>query len=429
MHELEFRLKMVFRRIVLNIKHSSNATLKAWCYQCESILAQRSRRLQQLFTFYHRVYGSQGLKLLIRSYHRQLPQFKGKNLVLSAVGAMGLTVNGSCSGFDWTKERLSLLNFESCQGDIEFINTLGQNKLCDLCKDNKMRYCYCLVGNKKCNISNVSNGYKTARGNCRRLSHIDKDAEDAVVMGSAVIQNAEDQPWEPYMSKDQFSIWKREERSSMYSYKVYARFNDISAADLMHVQVDLDYRKEWDDTAVALHMIEEDPLPGANSHLIYWEMQWPRLFSNRDYVYCRRFVCDDKRKVMMVANRGTTHPNYPQYDNKVRVTDYWSFMVIKPFRSFQEPGVHYVLTYYDDPGLPIPQSVKSWVTQKQMPDVLRNMYHATKNYSYRKALTMQDIFQSFTSINDEYKANESRDNWLKKILKQRRNASLKGKEK
>lgn len=405
----------------MHIKHSSNATLKSWCYQCESILAQRSRRLQQLFTFYHRVYGSHGLKLLIRSYHRQLPQFNGTNLVLSAVGVVGsLTANGS-SGFDWNKERLSLNNFDSCHRDVEFINSIQRNNntLCDLCKGNKMKYCYCLVGNKKCA---ASNGQKSIK-NCQNPLDYEKEGVDgAAVKGNAMIENAMENNWEPYFSKDDFFIWKREEHPSMYSYKVYVQFNDISAADLLHVQVDLDYRKKWDKTAVALHYIEEDPLPGTNSHLIYWEMQWPKLFSNRDYVYCRRYICDDKRKVMMVANRGVRHPKYPQANGKVRVTDYWSYMVIKPFRSFQEPGVHYVLTYYDDPGLPIPQSIKSWVTQKQMPDVLSNMYFATKNYSYKKALTMKNVFSSFSKLNDEYAANKCRENWLKKLWR------LRGKE-
>lgn len=413
---------MIFKRMLMNIKHSSNATLKAWCYQCESILAQRSRRLQQLFTFYHRVYGSHGLKLLIRSYHRQLPQFKGTNLVLSAVGVVGcLTGNGGGSGFDWNTERLSLANFEVCHYDVEFINSIqrNNNKLCDLCKAYKMKYCYCLVGNKKCAASNG----QTSQKNCNARVNYEREGVDgAAVKGSAMIENAMEKKWEPYFCKDEFYIWKREEHPSMFSYKVYARFNDISAADLLHVQVDLDYRKQWDDTAVALHYIEEDPVPGTNSHLIYWEMLWPKLFSNRDYVYCRRYICDDKRKVMMVANRGTQHAQYPVLNGKVRVTDYWSFMVIKPFRSFQEPGVDYVLTYYDDPGLPIPQSIKSWVAQKQMPDVLSNMYVATKNYSYEKALTMKDVFSSFSMLNNEYAANKSRDNWLKKLWRRRRRA-------
>lgn len=406
----------------MNIKHSSNATLKSWCYQCESILAQRSRRLQQLFTFYHRVYGPQGLKLLIRSYHRQLPQFKGTNLVLSAVGVVGCLTgnagNGGGTGFDWNTERLSLANFEVCHRDVEFINSIqhNNNKLCDLCKEYKMKYCYCLVGNKK---SPAGNG-KTSTRNCpKRLNYEKEGVNGAAVKGNAMIENAMEKQWEPYFSKDQFYIWKREEHPSMYSYKVYARFNDISAADFFHVQVDLEYRKQWDNTAVALQYIDEDPLPGSNSHLIYWEMLWPKLFNNRDYVYCRRFICDDKRKVMMVANRGTQHPKYPELNGKVRVNDYWSFMVIKPYRSFQEPGVHYVLTYYDDPGLPIPQSIKSWVAQKQMPDVLSNMYHATRNYSYKKALAMKDVFSSYSMLNNEYAGNKSRENWLKKLWRQR----------
>lgn len=411
---------MIFKRMLMHIKHSSNATLQAWCYQCESILAQRSRRLQQLFTFYHRVYGSHGLKQLIRSYHRQLPQFKGTNLVLSAVGVMGCLTsngNGSSSGFDWNTERLSLANFDICQGDVEFINTIHRNKLCDKCKEYNMKYCYCLLGNKK--------GKNNGNRNGSNHLYLDRNGVDgAAGKGSAMIDYVSDRNWEPYFSKDEFQIWRREERTAMYSYKVYASFNDISAADLLHVQVDLDYRKQWDDTAVALHLIEEDPVPGTNSHLIYWEMQWPKIFNNRDYVYCRRFICDDKRKVMMVANRGTTHPQYPQVSGKVRVTDYWSFMVIKPYRNFQEPGVHYILTYYDDPGLPIPQSIKSWVAQKQMPDILQKMYHATKNYSYKKALAMKDVFNSFSMLNNEYAANKSRDSWLQRLWRQRNDENI-----
>lgn len=400
--------------MLMHIKHSSNATLKAWCYQCESILAQRSRRLQQLFTFYHRVYGSQGLKLLITSYHRQLPKFKGTNLVLSAVGVVGcLTSNSGGSGFDWNSERLSLANFDICNHDVEFINTIHHNKLCERCKEYNMKFCYCLVGNKEHKKNNLSHMYLKRSG-----------VDGAADKGSAMIESASEKEWQPYFSKNEFHIWKREERTAMYSYKVYAHFNDISAADLLHVQVDLDYRKQWDDTAVALHLIEEDPMPGTNSHLIYWEMQWPKFFNNRDYVYCRRFICDDKRKVMMVANRGTQHPQYPQVNGKVRVTDYWSFMVIKPFRSFQEPGVHYILTYYDDPGLPIPQSIKSWVAQKQMPDILQKMYFATKNYSYKKALAMKNVFSSFSMLNNEYAANKSRDGWLKRLWHQRSNENI-----
>ncbi|XP_011199847.1 stAR-related lipid transfer protein 7, mitochondrial [Bactrocera dorsalis] len=406
----------MFSRILINIKHRSNATLRSWSYQCESIVAQRSRRIQQLFTFYHRVYGSNGLQRLLRSYHKQFePPLRG--IMLSAVGAVGLNISTAieAAGFNWDKERLSLKNFDLCRRDLEFLNQLPNNELCPLCQDKRMKYCYCSVGNKKCKSS--KDGQESMR-NCRGPLNLKRDS---VPIGNKLIETVSEQLWEPYFSKDEFSVWRREERSTMYSYKVYARFDDVSAEDLLHVQTDLEYRRLWDETAIQLKMIEEDPRPNTNSHLIYWEMQWPKLFSNRDYVYCRRFVKDEKLNVMMVCSRGTEHPKYPLYSNKVRVNDYWSLMVIKPYETFSEPGVHYILTYFDDPGLPIPQNIKSWVTQKQMPEFLRKMYLATKQYSYKRSLEMQHIFSisNFHLQSSEYLANESRTSWFKKILRPR----------
>nr|XP_014088807.2 stAR-related lipid transfer protein 7, mitochondrial [Bactrocera oleae] len=403
-------------RILINIKHRSNATLRSWSYQCESIVAQRSRRIQQLFTFYHRVYGSNGLQRLLRSYHKQFePPLRG--IMLSAVGAVGLNITTAieAAAFNWEKERLSLKNFDLCRRDLEFLNQLPNNELCPLCRDKQMKYCYCSVGNKKCKSS--KNGQESMR-NCRIPLNLKRDS---VPIGNKLIETVSEQLWEPYFSKDEFSVWRREERSTMYSYKVYARFDDISAEELLHVQTDLEYRRLWDETAIQLKMIEEDPRPNSNSHVIYWEMQWPKLFSNRDYVYCRRFVKDEKLNVMMVCSRGTEHPKYPLYSNKVRVNDYWSLMVIKPYESFNEPGVHYILTYFDDPGLPIPQNIKSWVTQKQMPEFLRKMYLATKQYSYKRSLEMQHIFSisNFHLQSSEYLANESRTSWFRKILRTR----------
>lgn len=43
----------------------------------------------------------------------------------------------------------------------------------------------------------------------------------------------------------------------------------------MFVQTDLDYRKQWDDSAIQLELIESDPSKGSNSQIIYWEVLWP----------------------------------------------------------------------------------------------------------------------------------------------------------
>ncbi|TDG43352.1 hypothetical protein AWZ03_010220 [Drosophila navojoa] len=418
---------MLLNRFVSAIKNQSRETLRAWTYQCESIFAQRSRRLQQLLTFYQNVYGTQGLKQLWRVYYRSQIQPPLRGMVLSAVGIMGLNVKRpTADGFDWVKERLSLANFDLCQRDIDFINTLPVNQLCERCKAKKMKYCYCTLGNQRCKKGGAvvppgkaeqkSGKDEASISNC----HKSMDYDSRGPVGQIRIQAQEERNWEPYFSKNEFSIWRREEHSSLYSYKVYARFDDITADDFLHVQTDLDYRRQWDDTALRLELISEDPAPNSNSHLIYWEMQWPRLFANRDYVYCRRYYKDDAKKLIFICSRAAQHNTYPAISGKVRVTDYWSLMVIKPFRGFHEPGLHFVLTYYDDPGIPIPQNIKSWVTQKQMPEFLTKMYVATKNYACSRAIKMKDMFNSFTIINDEYTANEQRGSWLGSLSRHRR---------
>lgn len=52
-------------------------------------------------------------------------------------------------------------------------------------------------------------------------------------------------------------------------------YPDVSAEDFLYVQMDIDYRKEWDNTAVSLDVIESDVAQGSNSQVMYWEMLWP----------------------------------------------------------------------------------------------------------------------------------------------------------
>lgn len=45
----------------------------------------------------------------------------------------------------------------------------------------------------------------------------------------------------------------------------------------------------------------------------------------------------------------------------MRVTDYYSEIVIKAHTSIDEPGLNYELTYFDDPQICLPSSAVSWV--------------------------------------------------------------------
>lgn len=103
---------------------------------------------------------------------------------------------------------------------------------------------------------------------------------------------------------------------------------------------------------MALELIDSDnddetSQPGS---IIYWEMMWPKLFSNRDYVFLRKHFIDRQKNLILIVNKSTKHPDCPPKPGLQRVKEYWSYMVIKPKTTFSEPGLEFILTYYDNPG-------------------------------------------------------------------------------
>lgn len=57
--------------------------------------------------------------------------------------------------------------------------------------------------------------------------------------------------------------------------------------------------------------------------------------------------------------------------------------------SIRNAGLEYVLTYFEDPGVVLPQSVTSWVAQKQLPEFLHKLYTATLEYAREKKSQQQ----------------------------------------
>lgn len=190
--------------------------------------------------------------------------------------------------------------------------------------------------------------------------------------------------WEPYLERKNMITWRREQNDGHYAYKVYVSYNDITAEDFLLVQTDVEYRKIWDETAIKLEIVDQDQGKGSNSQIVYWEMLWPKLFANRDYVYNRRTFVDRNRKIILIVNQSTTHPSCPQHPENHRVEEYWSYMVIKPKTTFKQPGLEFILTYFDNPGVRIPKSITNWVAQRQMPDFLDKLHLATLDYAANK---------------------------------------------
>lgn len=84
--------------------------------------------------------------------------------------------------------------------------------------------------------------------------------------------------WEPYLERDNIIIWRRPEggrNAGQFAYKVYGRYDDVTAEDFFFVQTDVEYRKVWDSSALTLDIVDTDQATGSNSNVLYWELLWP----------------------------------------------------------------------------------------------------------------------------------------------------------
>ncbi len=57
--------------------------------------------------------------------------------------------------------------------------------------------------------------------------------------------------------------------------------------------------------------------------MYYWEVAWPRFFSNRDYVCNRRSQIFSDYNVGVMYSKTSEHPSAPVNDKNVRVEEYW----------------------------------------------------------------------------------------------------------
>lgn len=91
---------------------------------------------------------------------------------------------------------------------------------------------------------------------------------------------------------------------------------------------------------------------------------------------------------MVIVNQSTEHPSCPVLGRNQRVNDYWSYMVIKPKTTFRRPGLEFVVTYFDNPGIVMPPTVTKWVSRIYMPDFLNKLHQATIRYASGKDLSL-----------------------------------------
>ncbi|XP_014488955.1 PREDICTED: stAR-related lipid transfer protein 7, mitochondrial-like isoform X2 [Dinoponera quadriceps] len=317
--------------------------------QFEFITAQRIRRHVQVFYLYTRIWDEVALREFMRSWKSRIT----RNFLFSTIAV---------TMYNWDRERIGDEEINKYIHEIEGIHRLRE----------------CTVICAKCHLRIVVDVIQSNVKYCKCNG----------VQSTASNQNSDG--WQPYIERQDMLIWRRQEPGGLYAYKVYGSFSDVTAEDFLQVQIDVDYRLEWDSTAKELEIIETDPQSKScidqSNDVIHWEMLWPRLFSNRDYVFQRRWIVNRETGIIIIVSRVTEHPDVPIIRGTYRVKSYWSHMVIRPYTEFNKPGIEFGLTYFDDPGVSVPTPVTSWVALRGLPDFLIRMRNASKNYQKYKLI-------------------------------------------
>ncbi|XP_025990928.1 stAR-related lipid transfer protein 7, mitochondrial isoform X2 [Solenopsis invicta] len=340
------------RRISSWFREQGTQVAQACKRQFEFVAAQRIRRCIQVFHLYTRIWDEVALREFMRLWRLRLAK-NAKNFLVSAAGI---------SVYNWDRDRISDEEINRYNREIEGIYRLRDSTV--VCT--------------KCHLRII-------------IDTVQPDVKYCKCVQSSADSN-ENYGWQPFIERQDMLIWRKIEPDSggLFAYKVYGSFSDVTAEDFLQVQIDVNYRKQWDPTAQELQIIETDPKSESavnhSTDVIHWEMIWPKLFSNRDYVYQRRWIVDKEKGLVVIVSRVTEHPDVPERRGIYRVKTYWSYMVIKPYTDFHEPGIEFGLTYFDDPGVSVPSAVTAWVALRGLPDFLIRMRQASKDYQNYKLM-------------------------------------------
>ncbi|KAF4519706.1 hypothetical protein B566_EDAN003956 [Ephemera danica] len=205
--------------------------------------------------------------------------------------AIFAAVSCAAASYDWNEERISDDTLSKHLKDIELVYELQTTTLtCSQC-------------GRRLRVPDSTQNSPEQRCECP---------------GVATSQQHDASEWSPFIERKDVLVWRQEQKgmhAGLHAYKVHGRYDDVTARDFLQVQLDTDYRRHWDATAVQLKV---------------------RMFANRDYVFTRRWLVDSSQKRMVIMSRSTQHAQCPSRPGLHRVMHYWSVMVIKSLGDFDQ---------------------------------------------------------------------------------------------
>ena len=339
---------------VQRLKLHSGILLGLVSRQFDYVATQKIRRTCSLLGLYNRLWDRDKLRIILQRAGREILQKHRRFLLGLSVVAPSI---GSKSSYNWNDHRLPDEFMLDHKNDIKYIHFLREKTLtCPACK-------------KRYAIENEEEDIEYCRCDQKKTVY-GRQAEESI-------------PWLPFLEKKDIVVWRmpHPEFSGLFIYMMYGNFSDVSPNEFLEVQLDLsEFRLKWDRQSAQCSVLEEevDNVGNSLSQIYYWEVTWPRFFSNRDYVCNRRTQIFDKDRVAVIYSKATEHPAAPKKCKNHRVEKYWSVLCAKPNTTWSENGVEFSLIAFENPGLSLPTSITTWVAMRGMPEFMDNLRRACK---------------------------------------------------
>lgn len=284
-----------------------------------------------------------GLGQLRRANYRRPGRYLlGGGVISAAVTKEGIRAE-EASGYDWASNRPNAAAFAQFHRDIEEAHRLTRDTL--VCKECGLRL--------------------RIDGELAEVVYCQCPDSPKSVYG---VEGADG--WRPFLEKRDLLVWRRPHslNPGMYEYKMYGSFADVTAEEFLFVQNDLSkFRLSWDSSTKSASVIAAED---TSSLVYYWQVSWPRFFSNRDYCCLRSVDTDPESGTTTCVSQSTRHLDCEEVKGVVRVSDYHSVLTVRPHSSIELPGTEFCLTGFENPGVALPEAIVTWVAIRGMPEFM-----------------------------------------------------------
>jgi len=329
-------------RFDTSLVHESILAIKNVFLEVKGLGALELRRINNISHLYRRLCEN---KKILESF-----QSISKNFRIPKYALAGAIISNSTS-YNWKKEKPDDEDLAKYYKEIDICNEImKQTLLCKKC-GNRLRIEETNPNTTYCTCPNApSSVYGKTVDGC---------------------------DWKPFLERGDIIVWRREHASlaGMWEYKMYGSFDDVTADEFLSVQLDIsDFRLSWDKSTAQCNILDRDS--ESSGIVYYWEVNWPRFFSNRDYCCYREHSVDEESGTMLVISKSTEHPACPSKRKVWRVKDYTSIMTIRPHTTSDKPGLEFCITGFENPGVQLPEAIITWVAIRGMPEFMMNLREA-----------------------------------------------------